>query len=462
MMLSCLFLAILKIRNEVSRLEKTNKMYMVSQFETATLDELKDCLLDWLFFIRIMTTPLTFRFGEEPVEDFDVTKMSRKIAGLKQKEDVWIKVNAEDGEFQIHLMDNRFLERTILKLPVFLKHEMIIENYHDTRMEAFGVFGFIRPLNEYLHNNIEKIERRTFETAEEMKKLPKRYNDNKEIVIDCNQLAGFDLYYKGLCFTSCWKMYFSDAYFTIIPKQIFLEIQQVHAVQELKNEHIKITLFANPVNWDKQVNQAYQRLFRDQLGFDQLGWNNGIGVLRPPYIEYAFTEEAIQTVQYQNHQFQPIEKKKATHFVTRSYNLLNKEYVENRTNGILNAQAYFPWIDESNQKMMNYRVLDPDLTIDNGISAYEFYIRQFLEIDIHDEKYQTFTSVLRFYLPKEAIAAVPFKALQDNLNDIDISNLTQKKHSTHFDLKKARNHLQVVFLDFSRLESIHETLEERE
>ncbi|MHC5226849.1 hypothetical protein ACYSNW_01075 [Enterococcus sp. LJL99] len=444
----------------MSQLEKTNKIYMVNQFETTTLEELKDSLLDWLFFIRIVTTPVTFRFGEEPVEDFDVTEISRKIATLERQENLWIKVNAEEGEFQIHVVDKRFLERTIIQLPVFLAHEAMIENYYDTRIEAFGVFGFMRPLNEYLYNNIEKIDRRTFETAEETEKLPKRYNDSKEIVVDCNQLAGFDLYYKGLCFTSCWKMYFSDAYFTIIPKQIFLEIQQVHSVQELKNNHIKITLFANPVNWDKEVNQVYQRLFRDQLGFDQLGWNNGIGVLRPPYIEYAFTEDAIQTVQYQNHQFQPVEKKKATHFVTRSYNPLNKEYVENRTNGILNAQAYFPWVDESNQRMMNYRVLDPDLTIDNGISAYEFYIRQFLEIDINDEKYQTFTSVLRFYLPKEAMAAVPFKALQDNLNDINISNLTQKEHSARFDLRKARNHLQVVFLDYSRLESIHETLEE--
>lgn len=437
-------------------------MYIVSQFETTTLDELKDSLLDWLFFIRIVTTPITFRFGEEPVEEFDVTEISQKIGALEWKEDIWIKVNAEDGEFQIHVVEKQFLERTILKLPIFFKHEAMIENYFDTRMETSGIYGFMRPLNEYLYNNIEKMERRTFETVDETAKLPKRYNNNKKVVVDCNQLAGFDLYYKGLCFTSCWKMYFSDAYFKIIPKQILLEIQQVHSVKELKNEHIKIMLFANPVNWDKEVNQTYQRLFRDQLGFDQLGWNNGIGVLRPPYIEYAYTEEAIQTVQYQNHQFQPVEKKKATHFVTRSYNPINKEYIENRTHGILNAQAYFPWVDENNQKMMNYRVLDPDLTIDNGISAYEFYIRQFLEVDINDETYQTFTSVLRFYLPKEAMEAVPFKALQDKLKDISISNLTQKEYSAHFELSKARNHLQVVFLDYSRLESIHDTLDEGE
>ena len=443
-------------------MEKTNKMYMVNQFETTTLTELKECLLDWLFFVRIVTTPTTFRFGDEPIEAFDFSNIRLKIDDLERQEDFWIKIIAEDGEFQIHLTGKRFLERTILKLPVFLSHELMIENYYDSRMEKFGIYGFMRPLNEYLYNNIEKVGKRTFETTEETDQLPKRYNDTKEVVIDCNQLAGFDLCYKGLCFTSCWKMYFSDVYFSIIPKQIFLEIQQVHSVEQLKNQRIKITLFANPINWTKEVNQTYQRLFRDQLGFDQLGWNNGIGVLRSPYIEYAFKEETIQTVQYQNKQFQPVEKQKATHFVTRSYNLLNKEYVENRTYGILNAQAYFPWIDENNQKMMNYRVLDPNLALDNGITAYEFYIRQFLEINVNDEKYQNFTSVLRFYLPKEAIATVPFNALKDKLVDTTISNLKQKEHSTRFDLRTAKNHLQVVFLDYSHLERIHETVDEVE
>jgi len=190
-----------------------------------------------------------------------------------------------------------------------------------------------------------------------------------------------------------------------------------------------------------------------------LAWNNGTGVLRPPFIEYAFVEEVIQTVQYQNNYYQPVEKKNATYFVTRSYDNRRQKYVVNRTKGILNAQAYFPWIDEKSRKMMNYRVLDPKMAIDDGLSAYEFYIRQFLEINVLDKKYEDFVSVLRFYLPKEAIQQLPLDALWDKLFDVNISNLKQKESSTRFDLEKAKNHLRVVFLDSSYLETINQTID---
>ncbi|WP_207695496.1 hypothetical protein DOK67_0000119 [Enterococcus sp. DIV0212c] len=440
-------------------MKKTEKIYLVVQRASFSLDELKQDVLDWLSFLRIVTIPESYRFGDEKEELFDIAIITHQIQQLTEEDNLWIKVNSQGGEFQLHIAKLKLHERTILDGPIFWDYQKLIEDYCDTRMAKNGIFGYIRSFDEYLYNNVEMIEKRTFESDTEIRKLPKRYNDKKMVIVDCNQLAGYDIYFKGLCLTSCWKMYYSSLYFQVIPKPIFLEIQQVQSVVELDNQVIKVTLFNNPFNWELPVNQKYQRLFRDQMGYDQLAWNNGTGILRPPYIEYAFVKDMTQTVQYQNSYYQPVEKKNATYFVTRSYDNIRQKYIEKRTKGILNAQAYFPWIDEKSRKMMNYRVLDPEMAIDGGLSAYEFYIRQFLEIDVLDNKYEDFVSVLRFYLPKEAIKEVPLEALWDKLFDVNISNLKQKESSTRFDLKKAKNHLRVVFLDYSYLETINQTID---
>ena len=440
-------------------MEKTEKIYMVIARTDFSLEQLKQDVLDWVSFLRIVSIPKSYRFGDEEAQTFDFQKIIHQVQQLSEEENIWIKVNSQGGEFQLHISKLTLHERTILENTVFLANQAMIEDYCETRMIRNGIYAYIRPLDEYLYNNVERIEKRTFETDSEIEKLPKRYNSEKEVIVDCNQFAGYDIHFKGLCLTLCWKMYYSSLYYQIIPKPIFLEVQQVHAVEEMANQVIKVTLFKNPFNWALPVNQKYQRLFRDQMGYDQLVWNNGTGVLRAPYIEYAFAEDVTQTVQYQNSYYQPVEKKSATYFVTRSYDIPHQKYIVNRTKGMLNAQAYFPWIDEKSRKMMNYRVLNPEMAIDDGLSAYEFYIRQFLEIDVLDQKYDEFVSVLRIYLPKEAIKEIPLEALWEKLFDVNISNLKQKEASTRFDLKKAKNHLRVVFLDSSYLETMHQTLD---
>ena len=440
-------------------MSRTNKMYMVAQLAGFSLTDLQQEVLDWLSLVRILTTPKTFQWGTTATADFDLKQIEANIQQLSQEENLWLKLKCQGGEFQLHIANLTLFMRNIVDTEIYSENALMIEDYFDTRVIKNGVYAQIRSLDEYLYNNVEKIEKRKFDSEEEIANLPKRYNNEKEIVIDCNQLAGYDVDFRGLSLTSCWKMYYSSIYFQIIPKQVFLEVQQVQKVEELEHEIVKITLFNSPENWEMAVNKNFQRLFRDQMGFDQLAWNNGVGVLRAPYIEFAFVDDMIQTVQYQNDQLQPVEKKSATNFVTRSYDYVHKRYLENRTKGMLNAQAYFPWIDQKSRKMMNYRVLNPDLAIDGGVSAYEFYIRQFLEINILDDNYDTFTSVLRFYLPKESVQKLPLQALQEKLKDVTISNLEQKEVSTYFDLKKSSNHLRVVFLDYSYLDSVNQTVD---
>lgn len=145
----------------------------------------------------------------------------------------------------------------------------------------------------------------------------------------------------------------------------------------------------------------FQQLFRDQLGISQLSYTNGVGLLKQPYIEFAFEDTVIQTVQYQNEQFQPTKKSDASYFVTRTYNFLTNQYRVNRMKGGLNALAYFPWIDDESERMMNYHILYPELTLDKGLAAFEYYIRDSIEFEIQDMRYKDYTAVLQLFIPKK-------------------------------------------------------------
>ncbi|MBL1225219.1 hypothetical protein [Enterococcus sp. BWR-S5] len=433
-------------------MKKTGKIYMMSQLNSSLMEESIELLKDWLSFVRIITEPKYYKIDDGETLPFDSLAAKSAIEDLTDKDTLWMKIYASEGEFQVHISSRSIVERNIIDSSVFFKYQKMIENYNDLRMEASGIYGYIRSLDEYLYNNVEKMDKRDFDTAEELTKLPKRYNNNQEIIVDCNQFSGYDIFFRGLCLTACWKMYYSSLYFQIIPRQIFLEVQQVQTIEELKNDMVKVSLFLDPLNWQAEANQHFQQFFRAQMGFDQLAWNNGVGILRPPLIEFAFIEEMVQTVQYQNDRFQPVEKKKATYFVTRSSDYIRQEYSENRTKGVLNVQAYFPWIDHQGKKMMNYRVINPQLAIDAGLAAYEFYIRQYLEIHVADEKYDTYLAVLRFYLPKASLAQVPLDELQEKLWDVNISNLVIQDSATYFDLRKDSSHLRVAFVNADHLE----------
>ena len=434
-------------------MKETGKMYMQAHLSLTSGSDLSEVLLDWLSFVRILNEPVCYRLNDSEELPFDLLAIKQLLEAVTAESLLWLKIRCATGEFQVHVSGLSLVERAVFDDHIFVSYQQLIENYFDLRLQKDGVYGYIRALDEYLYNNVERPDKRDFQSLEEIEELPKRYNNNKEIVVDCNLLAGYDIYYKGLCMTSCWKMYYSSLYFQIIPRQIFLEVQQVQTIEELENDMVKISLFLDPFKWQAEVNQRYQSFFREQIGFDQLAWNNGVGVLRPPLIEFAFIDQVVQTVQYQNDQLQPVEKKKATFFVTRSSDYLRKQYSENRTRGVLNVQAYFPWIDHQSRKMMNYRVIDPLLRLDQGVSAYEFYIRQYLEIDIPDEKYESYVAVLRFYLPEEALGELPLETLHEKLHDVNISNLNQEKEATYFDLKKAKNHLRVAFLSADHLEA---------
>ncbi len=269
---------------------------------------------------------------------------------------------------------------------------------------------------------------------------------NGEIVVDCNSLPGYDVFHTGHCLTSCWRMFYGEPYKQLFPKQLLLEIQQVERVVEL-GDGVAIELYKNPFQWNEEANLKFQRLFRNQLGVPQLSFTNGVGLLKQPYIEFAFEDTVVQTVQYQNEQFQPAEKSEASYFVTRTYDFINDQYRVHRMKGALNALAYFPWIDDHEEKMMNYHILYPERTLDQGLAAYEYYIRDAIELELSDKRYYDYTAILKFFIPERALEDFPIEGLKGKLTDMNIRQISQDNNTIQFSLEKGKNQLMVVFAD---------------
>lgn len=417
--------------------------------------EKKNQIEDWLAFIRMLITPSYFQSSHQRMSLFELKKFQQALLQESILEFGWIVIGNDENEFSVHFDGQELVMKNIFEKLLMDQFALVIRDYIRTRMFQYGVVAYLRSYDEFVYNNTTNIdERLLIETQEEIRLLPKIKRADGEIIVDCNQFSGYDLSYQGLCFTSCWEMYYSTYYYRVIPKQVFLDVQQVEWVKEYENQVVGIQLYRDPFNWKAKVNQQFQTYYRDQLGFDHLAWDNGIGVLKTPFIEYVYTDKSVQSVQYQNRMMQPTSKNKATFFVTKSYNFEKDEYKEKRKNGALNIQAYFPWLDEQCAQMMFYKVIDPSVTLDNGVGAYCYYIREYLEITVEDEKYQEYLLILRLYVPSDILKRIPLEEIREKLSDIKFKRLRKRRDRLTFDVNKDIHHLRVEILDYPKLEQL--------
>ncbi|MDT2595854.1 hypothetical protein [Enterococcus dongliensis] len=427
-------------------MEKNQMIYCVSQLYDLKQDEIQLKIEDWLVMSRLLLEPDKMSINGKD-QKFDLNYLRQLIAEFGVNEDYWLQLRNDEEETTIHLMGDRLFEKYILAKKNFYYWENVYLDYLAARLRQHGFFAYIRSYAEYLyHNTSDLSKRRSFEAAEETQKLPKMKGLNGDVVVDCNVFPGYDVFYKGVCLTACWRIFLGAPYKQLFAKPLLLEIQQVEEVAEL-GEGVIFKLYKDPFQWQEEANLKFQQLFRNQLGIPQLSYTNGVGLLKQPYIEFAFEDTVIQTVQYQNERFQPTEKKHASYFVTRTYNFLTNQYRVNRMKGGLNALAYFPWIDDKSERMMNYHILYPELTLDKGLAAFEYYIRDSIEFEIQDTRYKDYTAVLQLFIPKKAFSDFPLEELKRALKDMTIHQISRKNDSLTFSLEKEKKHLIVSFID---------------
>ncbi|MGX6961783.1 hypothetical protein [Vagococcus xieshaowenii] len=410
---------------------------MIQSNKLESTDVIESQVNDWFWLGKLLSNQDILLYQE--IVEGDLVEHDERV--FSKKIPTWSKqirthLTAKNNQVSCECyVENGYLAQTILlSFERYKEMQSLIEDYIDCRMMNKGLYAYIRDYQEYLSHNLFYLEERDQYIEQELPLLRKMKNDEHETVVDCSQLSGYDLMYERLCLTSCWKMWFSSLYYHLVPKQAFLDVQQVDSIEELDNEVIKIKLFDSPVDWPIPANQHFQKLFRKQLGFDQIEWINGVGVLEDPYAEFIKAPQMIQMIQYQNDYLQPIEKNKATHFVSRMFNYTEQVYIESRQHGQLNYQAYFPFEIKETKENLAYWLLNTEYCLDGGTEAFTYYIDYYLRALQKLSMYKKQATVLKFYLPEKAFNQLAL----DNL----VQSLTEKKYLIYPSLDN--NHYLVV------------------
>lgn len=435
------------------------QLYIVTQLRSfASNDAIRETVSDWLTLCQILVRPQKYYIDDDTeLLDFDRGLIKERINALEinQQGDTLFSLKATEGEFSIHIYQGHVRERLLINEELYQNFKPVIDDYINTRMEKNGLYAYIRSIDEFLAHNTQSMSDRLEEEISSPDDLPKMYDDQQKIIVDCSQLPGYDSYFKGLCFTACWKMWYAPDYYYVIPKQAFLDVQQVEAVVT-SHDVIQVTLYEDPLAWEHPSNLKFQFAYRDQLGFDQLEWSNGVGVLREPCTEFIKIGANTQMIQYQNESLQPTTKSTARHFTTRVFNYDNHHYLEGRRFGTLNNRAYFPWRDATKKIMLAYWILNPSYMLDEGIHAFEFYIKQYIKAAVSDEETKNYRAVLRFYMPEEAITSLSIDNLVQYLDThhINVKKRNAKKHLLQ--IETADVDLHVEFVDVKQLESPEE------
>ncbi|MGX7196181.1 hypothetical protein [Enterococcus olivae] len=426
-------------------MEKTDKIYCFIQYPILESIDRKDILADALSLGRIFFDPLYLEY-EQQMRPYSLDAQRLLLDSLPDEKNFTVRIHDQWSESVFQQYDEVIFERHYFTREQFETKQAILLDYMKIKMKH-ARFGYIRSYDEFLYHNIEKLDyRKIIEEDQETHRHPKKKNAQGEVIVDGHYFAGFDVFHFGFCFTSCWRMYFSKDYGSILPINLLRGVQQVEKVEEIQEQTLMIELYKDPYSWDKESNLKFQRLFRDQIGVDQLSWSNGVGVLREPLIEYRMLFNSLQIIQYQNDFLQPVPKSQATYFVTRTYDLKTKTETLQQVKGSLNAQAYFPLINDRKRKMKTIVTLTLDQTIDDGLSAYEFYIRNYLELNIKDKKYERYKPILTFHLSEDDFLSIPIQSLKSRMKDILFSEEKRAEKKRAFYVSKGKNHLYVEFL----------------
>lgn len=173
----------------------TNKMFITIQYINLNDQMIKRHLQDWLVFTRLLYTPAKMIINHEKAQPFSLRRVHQLLNKLTEHEDLEFVVKNGPNESYFHLVDGNLLEKHLVTQDIFLKQKQMILNYMDIKMSKRGLFGYLRSYDEYLYHNTEEIKMRlAFEETQAIEQLPKIRNQKNEIVVDCNQFAGYDIF----------------------------------------------------------------------------------------------------------------------------------------------------------------------------------------------------------------------------------------------------------------------------
>jgi hypothetical protein len=97
------------------------------------------------------------------------------------------------------------------------------------------------------------------------------YNSTKDLLYDIEENPGRRVIsIEGIWFMSCWKMWFSDHSFQILPRERILAFNKAKSVKRIDNGLTLVELYDSPFASDELFNRKIQKEFRDILDIDSL------------------------------------------------------------------------------------------------------------------------------------------------------------------------------------------------
>lgn len=94
------------------------------------------------------------------------------------------------------------------------------------------------------------------------------FEDN--IIVDTEYNPGHSHKPNGIWFGSCWMMWYGKEYFKYIPKEVLANFRNCYESKLFTNDLIRITLYDNLWDYDKQENRERQWNFRKSVGVDNI------------------------------------------------------------------------------------------------------------------------------------------------------------------------------------------------
>lgn len=89
--------------------------------------------------------------------------------------------------------------------------------------------------------------------------------------------------------------------------------------------------------------------------------------------------------------------------------------------------------------------------LDSGLKAFEFYIKQYIEVFNQQMINSEYQGVLRFYLPGEALSNLPLEQLKERHHMKKLSELTGAKEKISLLLPLTQKGLIIEFLKIEEL-----------
>jgi len=159
-----------------------------------------------------------------------------------------------------------------LTSEIYEENKDKIVSYVDDFMKNFGgITARICSLNDFFWQNNENLlfyssKGKSLEGIH-TKRSPIFPDD---IIVDIEFNPGHDHIIDGICFTSCWTMWFGQEFFSYIPKSILKNYEGCYENKEISEGLIRIMLYENIWAYDEPDNRERQLQFRRQVGIDEV------------------------------------------------------------------------------------------------------------------------------------------------------------------------------------------------